>query len=444
MSICSIDSDKGPICFGVEMDKHIIFEDEQIRAIFLKGSSDELIFSFGDLITRAKGLSINAEKSLHKYNFNVIGIMPKQKSWFPESSMREMFAQIQELIAPFKTRIGYGGSMGGYAVIKYSNLLDLKRVVALVPQYSINPEEVEDPRYNMFFHPEQNAYMRIQPQDVAAEREYIVVYDPYCPEDRAHYLKLEQVLPKIQTLNLPFTGHDAIAVLANSELLHDFLLHEFDASYFYRKIRQVKKNSKFYYRKVIENLLPRHRNALGSILVNNDLQLDSQFFDAKLKNNLLRELLRNKQVSQQDLLKLGIQVNLPQENRSQLLDCFGHGLVFNVISQKIESYAASAIALNHKFLMPIFAKGSGLVHISMNDERFIVAMNDRQVMKLFREQEALAAGMHPLVIKKYSDFYLLSYKHLNLSNNEYGSHEFVEDAPETAQFVTQPDQLSVL
>ncbi|CAB1218997.1 hypothetical protein [Acinetobacter bouvetii] len=422
------------------MDKHIIFEDEQIRVIFLKGSSDELIFSFGDLITRAKGLSINAEKSLFKYHFNVIGIMPKQKSWFPESSMRAMLAQIQELIAPFKTRIGYGGSMGGYAVIKYSNLLDLKRVVALVPQYSINPADVEDPRYNMFYHPEINANMCIKAEDVAAEREYIVVYDPYCPEDRAHYLKLEQVLPKIQTLNLPFTGHDAIAVLASSELLRDFILHEFDAIYFYKKIRQVKKNSKFYYRKVIENLLPRHRDALGSILVNNDLQLDNQFFDSKLKQNLLRELLSNKQVSQQDLLKLGIQVNLPQENRSQLMDCFGHGLVFNVISQKIESYAASAIALNHKFLIPVFAKGSGLLQISLNDERYIVAMNDREVMKLFKEQEPLAVGMHPLIIKKYSDYYVLSYKHLNLSNNEYGGHNFIEDTPETTQFITQPEQ----
>lgn len=440
MSICSIDCKKqGPICFGVEMDKHIIFEDEQIRAIFLKGSSDELIFSFGDLITRAKGLSINAEKSLHKHDFNVIGIMPKLKSWFPESSMRQMFAEIQELIAPFKTRIGYGGSMGGYAAIKYSNLLDLKRVVALVPQYSINPEDVEDPRYNMFFHAELNANMQVRPQDVSAEREYIVVYDPYCTEDRAQYLKLEQVVPKIQTLNLPFTGHDAIAVLASSELLHDFLMHEFDESYFYKKIRQVKKSSKFYYRKVIENLLPRHRNALGSILINNDLQLDNQFFDSKLKQNLLRELLSNKQVSQQDLLKLGIQVNLPQENRSHLLDCFGHGLVFNVISQKIESYAAGAIALNHKFLIPIFAKGSGLVQINLNDERYVVAMNDRQVMKLFKEQEPLTAGMHPIVIKKYSDFYLLSYKQLNLSTNEFGSHDFIEDTSETAQFVTQPE-----
>ena len=420
------------------MEKHIIFEDEQIRAIFLRGSSDELIFSFGDLITRAKGLSINAEKSLLKHDFNVIGIMPKQKSWFPESSMRQMFAEIEDLIAPFKTRIGYGGSMGGYAAIKYSNLLDLKRVVALVPQYSINPADVEDPRYNMFFHAELNANMQIQPQDVSAEREYIVVYDPYCPEDRAQYVKLEQVLPHIHTLNLPFTGHVAIAVLASSELLHDFLLHDFDATYFYQKIRQVKKNSKFYYRKVIENLLPRHKNALGSILINNDLQLDNQFFDAKLKQQLLRELLSNKQVSQQDLLKLGIQVNLPQENSSQLLDSFGHGLVFNVISQKIESYAASAIALNHKFLIPIFAKGSALVQITLNDERYVVAMNDRHIMKLFKEHEPLSAGMHPIVMKKYSDFYVLSYKHLNLNNNEYGSHDFIEETPETAQFVIQP------
>ena len=421
------------------MNKHIIFEDEQIRVIFLQGSSDELIFSFGDLITRAKGLSINAEKSLHKYDFNVIGVMPKQKSWFPASSMHAMFAAIESMIAPFKTRIGYGGSMGGYAAIKYANLLDLKRVVALVPQYSINPDDIKDSRYNMFFHAQLNANMRVQPQDVAAEREYWVIYDPYCVEDRAHYLKLAQVLPKIQTLNLPFTGHDAIAVLASSELLHDFLIHDFDAPYFYQKIRQVKKSSKFYYRKVIEQILLRHRQSLANILKNNDLKLDNQFFDAKLKQNLLRELLSSKQVSEQDLLKLGIQLNLPQENRSLLMDCFGHGLVFNVISQKIESYATSAIALNHKFLIPIFAKDSSLLYIHLNDERYLVAMNDRHVMKLFKEQQPLNAGMHPIVIKKYSDFYLLSYKHLNLSNNEYGSHDFIEDGSETAQFMIQPE-----
>lgn len=96
----------------MDMAKQIIFEDEQIRVIFLQGSSDELIFSFGDLITRAKGTSINAEKSLAKFGFNVVGIMPKHKSWFPESSMLAMLEAIRAWIAPFQTRIAYAGSMG--------------------------------------------------------------------------------------------------------------------------------------------------------------------------------------------------------------------------------------------------------------------------------------------------------------------------------------------
>ena len=76
---------------------------------------------------------------------------------------------------------------GGYAAIKYSKLLGFKRVVALVPQYSIDPEQVTDNRYNMFYQPELNHDMQVQPKDVStAECEYIVIYDPYCPEDRAH------------------------------------------------------------------------------------------------------------------------------------------------------------------------------------------------------------------------------------------------------------------
>jgi hypothetical protein len=145
------------------------------------------------------------------------------------------------------------------------------------------------------------------------------------------------------------------------------------------------------------------------------------------------------QVSQTDLLKLGIQVNLPQENSCQLMDSFGHGLVFNMISQKIESYAPDAIALNHKFLLPIFAKGNGLVHIYYNDMRYTVVMNDRQIMKLVHEQAELSTGMHPLLMKKYSDYYLISYKQFNFSCDEYGGFDLVEDIPETAQFLVSSD-----
>ena len=421
------------------MEKQIVFEDEHIRAIFMPGSSSELIFSFGDLITRAKGTTINAEKSLQKFEFNVLGIMPKDKSWFPQTSMQAMLNEIAELIAPFEQRIAYGGSMGGYAAIKYSNALDVQRAVAMVPQYSIDPEDVKDARYNMFYQPELNGEMRITKADVSEDREYIIIYDPHYAQDRAHYHKLREVLPLHHVLHLAFTNHDAIAVLASSELVNDFLLHEFDASYFYQKMRRVKKNSKFYYRKVIENLLPRHRMALGRILKNNDLQLDSQFFDANQKQTILRELLSNKQVDQHDLMKLGIQVNLPQENRQILLDIYGHGLVFNVISNKIESYADQAIALNHKFLIPIYARGNGLLTISLNDERYLVVMNDRHMMKLVKEQEPLSVGMHPILMKRYTDFYMFSYKELSLKTDEYGAAAFVDDSDKNTHFVTRSE-----
>jgi hypothetical protein len=106
---------------SMDMAKQIIFEDEQIRVIFLQGSSDELIFSFGDLITRAKGTSINAEKSLAKFGFNVVGIMPKQKSWFPESSMLAMLDAIRAWIAPFKPVLPMQGQ---WAVMPRLNTLN--------------------------------------------------------------------------------------------------------------------------------------------------------------------------------------------------------------------------------------------------------------------------------------------------------------------------------
>ncbi|MCF9045477.1 hypothetical protein [Acinetobacter nectaris] len=408
------------------MDKQIIFEDEQIRVIFLKGNSEELIFSFGDLITRAKGLSINAEKSLMKYDYNVIGIMPKEKSWFPVESMQNMMEAVAPYLAQFKTVIGYGGSMGGYAVLKYSKFLNMSRAIAFVPQFTIDPQEVEDRRYAEFFDVSLHRDMKIQEQDVSKDIDYIIVYDPYYENDREHYLKIKQILPAVMTLNLPFTGHEALSVLASSSLLNDFIRHDLDQPYFYEQMRQVKKNSKFYYRNVIGNLMSRHSKALGRILKNNDLQLDAQYLDPTLKQLITRVMLSRRQVTEQDLQKLGIKVNLPQESRQQLQDSFGNFLVFNVISHKVESYSQDAIDLNHKYLLPLMAKSSCLVKVELNSERYLIAMNDRRVMKLFKEDDALTSDMNPLVLKKYLDYYVISYKNLNLNTDDHGLCSFVE------------------
>lgn len=402
------------------MNKQIIFEDEHIRVIFLKGNSNELIFSFGDLITRAKGLSINAEKSLIKYDYNVIGIMPKEKSWFPMQSMQNMMLEVEPYLTQFSTIIGYGGSMGGYAVLKYSKLLRMSRAIAFVPQYSIDPQLVEDRRYAEFFDISIHRDMQVTGDDVSSNTDYIIVYDPYYNEDKEHYLKIKAVLPHVMTLNLPFTGHEALSVLASSSLLNDFIRHPLDQTYFYTQVRQVKKNSKFYYRNVIGQLMSRHSKALGRILKNNDLQLDPQYFDPALKQLITRIMLSRRQVTEQDLQKLGIKVNLPQESRLKLQDNFGSFLVFNLISSKIESYTQDAIYLNDKYLIPLLAQSSGLVKVEINRERYLIAMNDRRVMKLVKEDDALSADLSPLVLRKHDGYYVISYKGLNLTTDEHG------------------------
>lgn len=409
------------------MDKQIIFEDEHIRAIFLPGDSNTLVLSFGDLITRASGLSINAEKSLIKYQYNVIGVMPKQKSWFPQASMIELAKAISPILEGFKNIVGYGGSMGGYAAIKYSNLLNMNRVIAFVPQYSIDPEHVEDRRYAEFFDAIANKDMQIQPQDVDAARKYIIVYDPYFSIDREHYLKIKELLPSLHTIHLPFTGHEALSVLASSSLLHDFIEHDFNEIYFYQQVRKVKKQSKFYFRNVLAHVLTHHDEMLLKILRQNDFQLDERYFDNPLKQAITRSLIKTNQATELDFQKLSIKVQRIQEDanyKEGLQTSFGLILVFNLINSKFESYTVDTLLANKSYLVPIVAEQTGVVRIELNNEIYLLAMNDRKIIKLFKSEEPLTSDMSPFVIKKYSDSFAISYKQLNLSCDEQGLCEF--------------------
>ncbi len=412
------------------MDKQIIFEDDHIRVIFLKGSSDTLVVSFGDLISRAKGMSINAEKSLIKYQYNVIGIMPKQKTWFPKSSMLNMQQQIQPFLAQFKERVGYGGSMGGYAAIKYSNLLNMQKIVAFVPQYTIDPEVVQDRRYAEFFDVSIHQHMEIQPDEVDSSREYIIVYDPYFAEDKEHFLKIKPLLPQMHVIHLPFTGHEALSVLASSELLNDFVEKPFDITYFYQRVRQVKKQSKFYYRHVLDALLPRHHQALLKILENNDLQLDERYFDAVMKQKLVQQLFRLKQGTEQNLVKLGALPHFVQQNGavSPKVSTSQHEfLVFNLVSLKLESYSADVIAAQSQYLLPLNGKGTALVELALNGDHYLLTMNDRGIHKLIALDEPLPLDQSPLIFKQYAEFCSVSYKQLTLACDANGLSHFIEN-----------------
>jgi hypothetical protein len=353
--------------------------------------------------------------------------------------MIELEKAISPILEGFKNIVGYGGSMGGYAAIKYSNLLNMNRVIAFVPQYSIDPEQVEDRRYAEFFDAVANKDMQIQSQDVDAAREYVIVYDPYFSIDREHYLKIKELLPNLHTIHLPFTGHEALSVLASSSLLHDFIEHDFDETYFYQQVRKVKKQSKFYFRNVLAHVLTHHDEMLLKILRQNDFQLDERYFDNPLKQAITRSLIKSKQATELDFQKLGIKVQRIQEAanyKEGLQTSFGSVLVFNLINSKFESYAVDTLLVNKSYLVPIVAEHTGVVHIELNNEIYLLAMNDRKIIKLFKSEEPLTSDTSPFVVKKYSDSFSISYKQLNLSCGEQGLCEFTEGSIQPTEQLT--------
>jgi len=91
------------------------------------------------------------------------------------------------------------------------------------------------------------------------------------------------------------------------------------------------------------------------------------------------------------------------------------------------------VQLNNKYLIGIHAKNSGIVKIVINAERYIVAMNDRRVMKLFKDEDALTTDMSPILIKKYADYFVLSYKQLSLNSDEHGICTFTENSVQDAE-----------
>jgi hypothetical protein len=218
--------------------------------------------------------------------------------------------------------------------------------------------------------------------------------------------------------------------LASSQLLNDFVEEPFEITYFYKRVREVKKQSKFYYRHVLDALLSRHHQALLRILQNNDFELDERYFDAVLKQKLVQQLFNLQQGTEQNLRKLGIHPHFMQQMDSSvptILTIQNTWLVFNLVSLKLEAYNAEAIQANQQYLLPLKASANAVVELELNAESYVLTMNDRGIHKLVKVGEALALDQSLLIFKRYPEFYQLSYKNLTLSCDDHGQGHFIEN-----------------
>jgi hypothetical protein len=113
--------------------------------------------------------------------------------------------------------LAYGSSMGGYAAVRFADAIGATHVLALSPQYSIDPRRVgADRRWwwdqrRIAFVPEHNG-------TITCAAEVIVAYDPTLKLDRLHAELIRRDI-RARFLKLDYAGHPVTTVLGELQLL---------------------------------------------------------------------------------------------------------------------------------------------------------------------------------------------------------------------------------
>lgn len=195
-----------------------IAETGSIDVFFEDRGSQNLIILFNELSFVADGTGFWGQRLAEKLGLSAIGVVSKGRDWFPEHDMTAVLPAIRAAAKSAPIRIAYGASMGGYGALKYAGALDAQATIAISPQVSIDPRDVEafDRRYAGYFNPDIHTDMRIGLGDAAGD--LYVIFDPRHPADRRHIEMIEQATA-IHRLAATNTDHATIRCMASSETM---------------------------------------------------------------------------------------------------------------------------------------------------------------------------------------------------------------------------------
>ncbi len=197
------------------MSARVIFEDDEVRVVHRPGATDYTLLTFAALAHRPKGTWIWADRPVEKLDIEAIGVVGKRENWYPAASMLAAAPTIRALLRP--VAIGYGYSMGGYAVLKYGRLLGLTHGIAVSPQTTIDPVQVpSDRRFHRFHNPLLHGGMAVLAGD--APPVTFAVGDTMWDLDGSH-LRRAAALPGVSLVPLRFMKHAAIDRFASTREL---------------------------------------------------------------------------------------------------------------------------------------------------------------------------------------------------------------------------------
>jgi hypothetical protein len=161
------------------------------------------------------------EEFLRGAGIDAIHVIPRDNDWYQYPEMIAAMAHVHAATRRYARVVAYGSSMGAYAAIRLAGLAGAHAVLALSPQYSIDPEltpwEHRWAECRQRFH---RVWERTLPFPVVNEA--TVAFDPH-NLDRRHIALLKSRFA-FQPLRIPHAGHPVTGYLAEIGLLKEALL----------------------------------------------------------------------------------------------------------------------------------------------------------------------------------------------------------------------------
>lgn len=202
-----------------------------------------------------------------------VGIVAKHDGWYRDGDYHAAFDKVRAWIAtrraslnnPESVRIvGYGISMGAYAAIKYSGVLEFDDTIAVAPQWSL--DRIEAPYFSHFkhlFQPFMNS-MGIRKEDTSGR--IYVLYDPYEIPDR-HEMEMLNTHVPIEAVPICYAGHMALGSVKGSSFFRNILNFLDQPNAFRKFVTSIRRNNEENIVRMIERSFA-HRKSLAAKALN--------------------------------------------------------------------------------------------------------------------------------------------------------------------------------
>lgn len=223
-----------------------------------------------------------AEEALSRLGVSNVAVISRGPHWWQTDDMGPAMEAVRAS-EPFKRAgrvVTYGSSMGGYGALRWSAHLQANEVVAVSPQYSLDPSKTPfEKRWRDALAAIDHFGRDDMSGGLSRDARVAVLYDPRLSAEAAH-VELLGRLRSIDEIRAPFLGHGILLSLkeaGNLGRLLRIVAGGYSASAMRQLIRDSRANSLVYTRGLANAALNgrRPRPVLGRQLVNKGLALMS-------------------------------------------------------------------------------------------------------------------------------------------------------------------------